>query len=176
MLLSGALVNAMIMTRSAMWTRWIIGLTLALLALRPASAELYKCLQPDGRLSYQQTACAPDAAGARLQVDTRGPDGREQASSAAEEYAVESQAEWLRSEREAQEAVLLEARQAAEARHAAQKAERQAQLDPAKCARHRAEAAKWREKARGTYRTRAEQEQNDNRLAHHQALIEQYCD
>ncbi|ADC63609.1 DUF4124 domain-containing protein [Allochromatium vinosum] len=156
----------------------LFGVLLALTA-GPAWAELYKCRQPDGSLSYQQTACAAQAEGDRLQVDIRGPDGRESASS-GEDYSVAAQAERLRTEREARERAHLQARREAEARaralKAAAKPDRNTDFDPAKCARHRAEVAKWRQKVKGGYRTRDEKDYNDSKLAHHEALVERYCE
>jgi hypothetical protein len=156
----------------------LIGILLALTA-GPAWAELYKCRQPDGSLSYQQTACAARTEGERLQVDIRGPDGRESASSDVD-YSVAAQAERLRTEREARERAHLQARREAEARaralKAAAKPDRNTDFDPAKCARHRGEVAKWRQKVKGGYRTRDQKDYNDSKLAHHEALVERYCE
>ncbi|MTW19609.1 DUF4124 domain-containing protein [Allochromatium palmeri] len=149
------------------------------LSASPAWAELYKCRQPDGSLSYQQTACAAQAEGQRLEVDTRGPNGRERASSSLD-YSVAAQAERLRTEREARERAHLQARREAQARSralkAAAKSDRNTDFDSAKCARHRGEVAKWRQKVKGSYRTRDEKDYNDSKLAHHEALVERYCE
>lgn len=157
---------------------WLIGVLFALTA-GPAWAELYKCRQSDGSLSYQQTACAAQAEGDRLQVDIRGPDGSESASSDVD-YSVAAQAERLRAEREAREHAHLQARREAEARaralKAAAKPDRNTDFDPAKCARHRGEVAKWRQKVKGGYRTRDQKDYNDSKLAHHTALVERYCE
>ena len=135
----------------------LIGILLALTA-GPAWAELYKCRQPDWSLSYQQTPCAARTEGERLQVDIRGPDGRESASSDVD-YSVAAQAERLRTEREARERAHLQARREAEARARALKA-----------------VAKWRQKVKGGYRTRDQKDYNDSKLAHHEALVERYCE
>lgn len=45
-----------------------IALLLCLAAL-PATAEVFKCKQPDGSVAYQQAPCAQDAAGARMALD-----------------------------------------------------------------------------------------------------------
>lgn len=157
----------------------LIGILLMLTAAVPASAQLYKCRRPDGSLSYQQTACAAQAEGDRLHVDIRGPDGRESASSDAD-YSVAAQAERLRTEREARERAHLQARREAEARaralKAATKPDRNTDFDPAKCARHRGEVAKWRRKVKDGYRTRDEKDYNDSKLEHHEVLVERYCE
>ncbi|BCU06333.1 DUF4124 domain-containing protein [Allochromatium tepidum] len=156
----------------------LVGVFLMLTAV-PVSAELYKCRRPDGSLSYQQTACAAQSEGDRLQVDIRGPDGRKSASSGVD-YSVAAQAERLRAERETRERAHLQARREAEARaralRAAAKPDRNTDFDPAKCARHRGEVAKWRQKVKGGYRTRDQKDYNDSKLAHHQALVERYCE
>lgn len=156
----------------------LVGVLLALVAI-PASAQLYKCRQPDGGVSYQQTACAGQAEGERLQVDIRGPDGRESASSNVD-YSVAAQAERLRIERETRERMHLQARREAEARsralRAAAKPDRNTDFDLAKCTRHRGEVAKWRQKVKRGYRTRDEKDYNDSKLAHHEALVERYCE
>ncbi|MGQ9660655.1 MAG: DUF4124 domain-containing protein [Thermochromatium sp.] len=155
----------------------VSGLLLALIT-HSIWAQPYKCRQPDGGISYQQTACTGQAEGERLQFDRRGPDGREGASSRVD-YSVSAQAERLRAEREARERAYLQSRRAAEARSRALRAttpERNPNFDPITCARHRAEVAKWRQRAKASYRTREEKEYNDSKLAYHEALVARYCE
>ncbi|MBK1716170.1 DUF4124 domain-containing protein [Thiocystis violacea] len=164
--------------RSLSLVRLLLGLTLFGLALHPAWAALYKCQQPNGRITYQQTACdgrADSAEANRLQVDIRGPDGRETGSS-AEDYSVGGQAARMRAEREALTRARLKARKEAEAQRTASRPDRNSELDPAKCAKHRGEVAKWKQKVMKGYRTRSEKDQNDSKLAYHQALVDRHCD
>ncbi len=49
-----------------------IALLLCLAAL-PATAEVFKCKQPDASVAYQQTPCAQDTAGARMALDSAPP-------------------------------------------------------------------------------------------------------
>lgn len=157
---------------------WLAPVLLWLIA-NPAWAALYKCQQPDGRVVYQQTACDGQATGDRLEVDIRGPDGTE-AGQAAQDYSVTAQAERMRAEREALERERIQARREAEARaralRASAKPAANPDLDPAKCARHRSEAAKWKQKVMKGYHTPTEKEYNANKLAHHQALVARYCE
>jgi hypothetical protein len=47
--------------------------------------------------------------------------------------------------------------------------------DRAKCAKERAEVARWRHKANATYRDQDEKEFKEQTLEYHQALAERYC-
>lgn len=127
-------------------------------------AELYKCRQPDGRLTYQQTACAEsDEAGAlELHIPPPASGGRQQ------DYSIESQLEWMQRERQARRRLADDSR--------SRPADPAIQHDAAKCAKARGEVAKWQQKVRNGYHNRSEKEQNENKLAYHQALAERYCD
>ena len=140
------------------------------LAATPSAgrAELYKCRQPDGRLTYQQTACAESDEGGALDPHMAPPasGGRQQ------DYSIESQLEWMQRERQARDEAR---RRQADAAHRAATAPA-SQQDAAKCAKARGEVAMWQQKVRNGYRTRDEKAQNESRLAYHQALAERYCD
>jgi len=155
----------------------LLGLWLMLTTV-PVSAQIYKCRQPDGSLSYQQTACVAQTEPERIPVDIRGPDGSERTPSKVD-YSVVAQAEHLRAEREAREWAHLQARREAEAQaralKAAAKPDRNTDFDPVKCARHRGEVAKWRRKVRSSYRNRDQRDYNQSKLTYHQALVERYC-
>lgn len=160
----------------ALWTQAsAAALSLALLIAADARADLFKCKQPDGRVIYQQTACGGHAGVAPFEVDIRGPDGSESGAS-SKDYSVGSQAKAMRTERER----LSKARRQARVRAAA--AARRAAASPsktpnrAKCAKHRAEVAKWKQKLLNGYRERTEKIYNERKLEHHQALVDQYCD
>lgn len=160
--------------RIALSKRLALGLT-GLFIAAPVAAELYKCRQPDGRVSYQQTVCSGIAEGDALTVETRGPNGG--TSDATErDYSVESQLRQMQTAREATELERERARSqtAAEARRS-RKVNRD-ERDPAKCARHRAEVAKWKQKLLRGYRQRSEKEINESKLAYHQTLTDRYCD
>lgn len=45
-----------------------IALLALCLAAMPAAAEVYKCKKQDGSLAYQETPCAADAAGAKIEL------------------------------------------------------------------------------------------------------------
>ena len=160
--------------RLAFSNRLALGLT-ALCVATQTQAELYKCRQPDGRISYQQAACAELADGQALSVDTRGPDGSTSGPT-GQDYSVESQFRQMQAERQAAEMERERARRQAAAE--AQRGQRTTggERDPAKCAKQRAEVAKWKQKLLHGYRTRSEKDINENKLAHHQALADRYCD
>lgn len=150
----------------------VCGLLGIALVARPARAELYKCQQANGQISYQQYACEDRAGGDTLTIDTRLPT---RTDAQDEDYSVESQAQAMQSERE----LLAEERE--RARQEASEARRTSALarterDPAKCAQQRAEVAKWKQKAMSSYRTRSERDLNENKLAYHQTLADRYCD
>ncbi len=81
----------------------------------------------------------------------------------------------MRAEREARERAQAQARQEQAARLKALGNAAAGQYDPVKCARHRAEAAKWEQRLKSGYRTREERTYKQNKLAYHQALIERHC-
>jgi hypothetical protein len=45
-----------------------IALLALCLAAMPTAAEVYKCKKPDGSLAYQEAPCAPDTAGAKVDL------------------------------------------------------------------------------------------------------------
>jgi hypothetical protein len=156
---------------------WIVLHSLALLSIAslwltpgPVRAAAFKCLGPDGHTSYQQTPCPVEAAGGELTPDTRPPGGAEAAANSGD-YSVESQLKAMESARQ----------KARKAREQATADERQAQrktadrYDKARCAKHRAESARWRQAIRNGYRNRDEREQQKQMLKHHEALTERYC-
>ena len=161
------------------FSRHLLALLSIWIGAEPAWAELYKCERPDGRISYQQTACDGLAGSSALQVDIRGPDGTETGRSEAD-YSVEGQATRMRADREALTRARLKARREAEARaqalRAAARPVKRQESDRAKCAKHRGEAAKWKQEVMQGYHTRAEKERQETKLAEHQAMMELYCD
>ncbi|MBK1723639.1 DUF4124 domain-containing protein [Thiocystis violacea] len=154
----------------------ILGLLVVTVLIAPqARAELYKCQQPNGRIIYQQTACGGHADVEAFAVDIRGPDGSDGAAS-GQKYSIGSQAAQMRAERERLNGARLKARQASEAAARRAAADSDKEPDRAKCAKHRAEVAKWKEKVMKGYRTRTQKDYNDSKLAYHAALVDRYCD
>lgn len=130
----------------------------------PGRAELYKCRQPDGRLTYQQTACA-EADEARA-LDLRLPPPA--SGGEDKDYSIGAQLDWMQRERQARRRQVDD--------RAADTAEPASQQDAAKCAKARGEVAKWQQKVRNGYHSRSEKAQNESKLAYHQALADRYCD
>jgi hypothetical protein len=145
----------------------VCALAAPLIVASPAHADLYKCPQPDGRVTYQQTACGGRADVESFEVDVGGPAGSE-TSTAGRDYSVAGQAASMQAERE----------QRSRARRSAKRAAAPAgpRPDAAKCAKHRAEVARWKEKVMQGYRKRTEKDYNQGQLEHHQALAERFCD
>lgn len=56
------------------------------LAATPAAAEVYKCKKPDGGIAYQETPCAPGAAGAK--VDLKVPAAQPPSSNKGDQHAM----------------------------------------------------------------------------------------
>lgn len=139
-----------------------------LLTALPLQAGTYKCLGPDGGVVYQQGPCSGPDRGGELAVDTRAPGGPDGTSS-PKDLSVEGQLKALESAR------ARERKAKAAAVRDAQGKDPGPTYDRAKCAKHRAETARWDEKVRGTYRTRAEQTRARHMLEHHQILVERYC-
>lgn len=158
-----------------MGKRWIAQLPIALplpalfwLAACPLWAGPYKCREPDGKISYQQVPCPAESAGAELIPDTRLPSGAATATT-AKKYTVEGQLKALESARR-------KARQGREKAKANLRAEVKPKVfDAARCAKHRAEAARWRREVKNGYRDRDQQEQETQMLKHHEALVERHC-
>lgn len=141
---------------------------LALLFALPVQAGPYKCIGSDGSIVYQQGPCADSDQGDELAVDTRPPGGPD-AAAKGKDVSVEGQLKAM----EATRAKERKARAAA-AKDANDEAPAPA-YDRAKCAKHQAEVARWREEVRGTYRTQDEKARDRHMLEHHQAQVERYC-
>jgi hypothetical protein len=143
-------------------------LVVFLLIALPLQAGPYKCVRPDGDIVYQQGPCAATEQGGELAVETRPPGGPD-AVPEAKDLSVEGQLKAMESARAKERKA-----RASEAKDAKGKASSPT-YDRAKCAKHRAEAARWQEQVRGTYRTQDEKARNKHMLEHHQALVERYC-
>lgn len=137
------------------------------LALAPAWAGTYKCRDPDGHVSYQQTPCAGASVGAEVAPDTRRPGGAD-APPDPEGSAVADQLE-------AMERAKRRERQGREGSGERRAASTSKGYDAAACAKHRAQAASWRREIKNGYRDRDEKEQEAQMLKHHEALVERYC-
>lgn len=154
-------------------SRLALGLIVLALAAHPAWAELYKCQQANGQISYQQTACADSAGSGALAVDTQVPTG---GGSKSQDYSVESQVQEMQAERERVSRERERARKQAEIEAHRASLPARTEHDPAKCAKQRAEVAKWHQKVLNGYRTRSERDLNENKRAYHQVLMERYCE
>lgn len=146
------------------WPRVVLALLIAL----PVQAGLFKCVQPDGSVIYQQGPCGESDQGGEVAVDTRSPGGPDSAPK-GKDLSVEAQLKALESarakERKAKTAGAKETMEKPPA----------PTYDRAKCAKHRAETARWREEVRGTYRTQEEKARDRHMLEYHQALVARYC-
>jgi Domain of unknown function (DUF4124) len=146
------------------WPRIVPLLLIAL----PAHAGPYKCVRPDGGIVYQQGPCAASDQGGEVAVDIRPPGGADAVPQDLD-LSVEGQLKALESarakERKARAAATKEADGAAPA----------PTYDRAQCAKHRAEASRWEDEVRATYRTQAEKARDRHMLEYHQALVERYC-
>ena len=134
-----------------------------------AGAGPFKCLHPDGSLSYQETPCPPETDGGELEVDTRRPGG---SRAGGKEYTVEGQVRALEAERKRAHKALE--KRAADSPGAT--AGPKPRKNKAKCAKHRAEVARWRRAVRNGYRDKDDREREEQMLEHHRALVEQYCE
>ncbi|MEA3276426.1 MAG: DUF4124 domain-containing protein [Pseudomonadota bacterium] len=74
------------------------GILLALLFPLAAHAGTYKCTQPDGSVTFQQTQCAGSAAQNELDIDT-GPPADRAGSRPSDYYSIENQIRRRESER-----------------------------------------------------------------------------
>jgi hypothetical protein len=132
-------------------------------------AGAYKCRQPDGSIIYQEAACAAESAEEAVKLDP-APPGRGQVRGKAKDYSIEGQVKAFEAEH----------RRSPERRSKAGADQHRGDgsgddRDRAKCAKERAETARWRQAARGTYRDRDERDYREQTLAYHQALVERYC-
>ncbi|NKN32709.1 DUF4124 domain-containing protein [Marichromatium bheemlicum] len=140
-----------------------IALLCAVAAL-DAQAELYRCVDAAGRISYQQTPCGSAASGGSIELDTRSPDGSARAANDPQ-MSVGNQLQRL-----APTPAARATTDTAPRRPSASPSDR------AKCARHRAQVARWEQAARATYRDRSEQRYREQMLEHHRAQVERYCE
>ncbi|MBN2885709.1 MAG: hypothetical protein JXM75_03250, partial [Chromatiaceae bacterium] len=135
-----------------------LALSLALLA--PAAwAELYKCPQPDGGISYQQHPCA-NAEPLALDIPQTRNEIVQGAGPSIEEQLRYFERDTVRASSSSGP------RQESATAH---------QYDAAKCARHRAQEAKWARAARATYRDRDQQRERERMLEYHRTLVERHC-
>lgn len=142
-----------------------------LLMTGPVWAGPFKCLQPDGRVVYQDLQCAAGSEGAELRLDTSVPGGEDKGK--ARDYSVQGQLKALEAERrKADKARKAQEKAAAETAPAGKKA---GGYDRAKCAKNRAEAARWRQKVRNGYRDQDEREYQEQKLEYYQSLADQFC-
>ena len=145
-------------------------LILPLLVALPVEAGLFKCRLPDGSIVYQQTACAGAAEGAEVSVDTRSPGGAGSNTGAGQkDYSVESQLKAMESARK------VERKQGEKAGKEARQPKSEDLYDRAKCAKHRAQTAHWRQEVRNGYRTQEEKAHDQHMLEYHQALVDRHC-
>lgn len=143
-------------------------LLLILIITLPVQAGPFKCVKPDGGVVYQQGACGGLDHGGELTVDTRSPGGADAAAN-SKDLTVEGQLKALEAARAKERKSRVDASKGLVERGPTET------YDRAKCAKHRAQAARWREEVRGGYRTRDEKAHNLSMLEHHQALVERYC-
>jgi hypothetical protein len=141
---------------------------LSLIAL-PLQAGTYKCIGPDGAILYQQGPCAESSQGGELRVDTRPPGGPN-ADPGSKDLSVEGQLRTLESAR------AKERKARTGAAKATRDKSRGSGRDRAKCAKHRAQAARWQEEVRNGYRTQEEKQHNEHMLEYHQVLVGRYCE
>ena len=137
----------------------------------PVWAGPYKCVQPDGGVVYQDVQCAGGSEGTELRLDPGAPGGQDQGQ--ARDYSVQGQLKALEAERrQADKARKAREKAAAETRPAARKAEG---YDRAKCAKNRAEAARWRQKVRNGYRNQDDREYQEQKLEYYESLAARFC-
>jgi hypothetical protein len=143
-------------------------LVLTLLIALPVQAGPFKCVQPDGGVVYQQGPCSASDQGGELAVDTRSPGGAGSVPQAGD-LSVEGQLKALEAAR------AKERKARASAARRASDEEPAETYDRAKCAKHRAQTASWRDEVRGGYRTQEEKTHDRHMLEYHEALVERYC-
>lgn len=147
----------------------LLGTALLWITASPAWAGTFKCRGPDGHIGYQETPCPADSDSAELNPSTVPPSGAK-APRPSQPYTVEGQLKALESAQ----------RRARKAREKASAVPSQTQAkngdyDAARCAKHRAETARWRREVRNGYRDKDEREQETEMLKHHEALVERHC-
>ena len=143
-------------------------LSLLVLIAVPAEAGLFKCRLPDGSIVYQQTPCAGTAQGGEVSVDTRSPGGPG-AGAGQQDYSVEAQLKAMEAARERDRPTGEEAARETRPPKAVDTRDR------ARCAKHRAQTAHWRQQVRNGYHNQEEKARNQHMLEHHQALVDRYC-
>lgn len=146
--------------------RWL-QLALMLAIALPLRAGTFKCLQRDGSVVYQQGPCPKSDQGGELILDTRPPGGK-RAAPGGGDLSVEGQLKALESARARERKARV--RVAKDAGKGSQKG-----YDRAKCAKHRAQVARWQDEVRDGYRTREEQAHDRHMLEYHEVLVERYC-
>ena len=146
-------------------------LAVLVLMAGPVWAGPFKCLQPDGSVVYQDVQCAAGSAGAELRLDTSTRGGQDRGK--AQDYSIQGQLKALEAERrQADKAHQTQEKAAAKTGPAGKKA---GGYDRTKCAKNRAEAARWRQKVRNGYRDQDDREYQEQKLEYYQSLANQFC-
>jgi hypothetical protein len=141
-------------------------LMLALVAA-PVAAGAYKCMDPSGELTYQGHPCAGEALGNAIEPDIEAPGG-----GLGKETSIEAQLRSLSRERRSSRSEKDNRKSTSDKRADASKSSGQ---DAAKCAKARAEAARWRGEIRKGYRNEDDKERKAQMLEYQEALAKRYC-
>jgi hypothetical protein len=152
-------------------------LSLLYLICDPGWAGAYKCRGEDGQVSYQGTPCPTGSPGEELTPDTAAPSGRQPAN-VANDYSVAGQLKALesaqRKARKERERDSTDPHQSDPHKSRAKKTKKP-QYDAARCAKQRAESARWRREVKNGYLDRDQKEQEEQTLKYHEALVARYC-
>jgi hypothetical protein len=153
------------MTRSAT----ALALLAAALFAPGSPADTHKCVSTDGSVEYRQTPCPSSATPMELRIETSPPSGGG-AKDPGNAYSVENQLKAMESARKPEH----RERGAAE-RNETRKKGMGPGYDKARCAKQRAEAARWEREARRGGSDHQEREYRTRMWEYHQALVERYC-
>lgn len=147
----------------------LASLSAALLALvaTPVSAGAYKCMDPSGEVTYQEHPCTGEAFGDAIEADSKAPSG-----GSGKATSIEAQLKSLSRERRSGHADKDGRKSGSEKRAEGSKSKG---YDAPKCAKARAEAARWRGEIRNGYRDEDDKERQAQMLKYHEALAERYC-
>ncbi len=145
---------------------------LSLLLLFPFAlqAGLFKCKQPDGSVSYQQTPCPETAHQYELDPNL-SPSG---SAGSGVDYSVEGQLKRMdKSKRE--ERKEREERRRAAAEEEDNGEETWSGEDTADCAKFRAQVAEWKRRNLGGYSSRDDRDYKKNKLRYYQIKARDAC-
>ena len=133
-------------------------------------AGLFKCHQPDGSVTYQQTPC-PESARQHELDPPASPSG---SAGPGGDYSVETQLKQMQQSKREEQRERQQRRRAVEEEKDKGDSAWSGE-DTADCANYRAQVAEWKRRNRGGYSNRDDRDYKKNKLRYFQIKAQDAC-